>query len=91
MPITLLTRLGGGSEEDESCVFGKSEKGFPTKGTWRTWKWKKMALFIDSTHFAGAFCLKKLFLNIQHASFVLVSLEFALPCLTCLDSLNDFY
>lgn len=44
-----------------------------------------LALLIDSTHFAGAF------LNIQHASFVLVSLEFALPCLTCLDSLNDFY
>ena len=30
----------GGSEEEELCVLGRAQ-GFPTKGTWRTWKWKK--------------------------------------------------
>ena len=75
MPITLLTRnLGGREARKTSCVFGKSSR-FPNKGNMENMEMeKKLALFIDSTHFAGAFCLKKLFLNIQHASFVLVSL-----------------
>ena len=53
--------------------FGKSPR-FPNKGDMENMKMEHLALLIDSTHFAPAFCLKKPFFNILHASSVLVSL-----------------
>ena len=75
VPITLLTRWNGGEARKKSCVFWEELKVSQQREHGEHGNGKKMALFIDSTHFAGAFCLKKPFLNILHASFVLVSLN----------------
>jgi len=53
---------GGGSEEVVSCVFlGRAKKVSQQREHGEYGNGKKLALFIDSTHFAGAFCLKKPF------------------------------